>query len=191
MFLAWSMILCATLAPSGAQAQARRSGGTALPIEAAGDASAHTRSTLPDLAALARRAMAAGQPLVVMFSLPGCPWCNALRREHIAPLRANQEALGLWVLELDLLDPRAWPETPANADRTALPDPPWLGTGSPRELGKRLGIRLAPTVVFLGPAGELAERLVGYGSPDFFGAYLEQGIAAARQAMAKDPPKAP
>lgn len=40
---------------------------------------------------------------------------------------------------------------------------------------------LAPTVLLLGPSGrELAERLVGAGVPDFYGAYLEQRLATAR-----------
>ena len=41
--------------------------------------------------------------------------------------------------------------------------------------------RLAPTVVFLAPDGtELAERLIGYPSADFYGAYLEQRLEQAR-----------
>ena len=44
-------------------------------------------------------------------------------------------------------------------------------------------VRLAPTVLFLGPEGEVAERLIGYGSPDFFGAYLDQRLAQARAAL--------
>jgi hypothetical protein len=42
---------------------------------------------------------------------------------------------------------------------------------------------MAPTVLFMGPEGEIAERLVGYGSPDFYGAYLEQRIAQAHASI--------
>ena len=59
-----------------------------------------------------------------------------------------------------------------------------MRAGSPRELGRFHKVRLAPTVLFIGPQGELAERLVGYGSPDFFGAYLEQRISQSRAALA-------
>ena len=58
---------------------------------------------------------------------------------------------------------------------------------SPAALARRLGIRAVPTVVFLGGDEELAERLVGYQSPDFYGAYLEQRIADARRRMQTAP----
>ena len=41
-----------------------------------------------------------------------------------------------------------------------------------------------PTVLFLGVQGKtLAERLVGIAVPDFYGAYLEERLATARQAL--------
>ena len=41
-----------------------------------------------------------------------------------------------------------------------------------------------PTVLFVGSLGqELAERLVGIAVPDFYGAYLEQRLVAARKAL--------
>ena len=41
-----------------------------------------------------------------------------------------------------------------------------------------------PTVLFLGPAGQdLAERLVGLASTDFYGAYLDERLAQARKAV--------
>jgi len=61
--------------------------------------------------------------------------------------------------------------------------PASLRADSPRDLSRHYRVRLAPTVLFLGPQGEVADRLVGYGSPDFFGAYLEQRIAQARSAL--------
>ena len=56
---------------------------------------------------------------------------------------------------------------------------------SPAELAASLGIRVAPTVAFFGPAGELAKRLVGYQSADFYGAYLEDRITAASAAISR------
>ena len=50
------------------------------------------------------------------------------------------------------------------------------------------GVRLTPTLLFLGPDGrELAPRMVGLTTPDFYGAYLDQSIDAARQALAELP----
>lgn len=136
------------------------------------------RNALP---ALSQAAFAAGRPLVVMFSLRGCPWCDALRREHFASLMAGQERLGVLAIEIDLTDSR--PFDPARASDAGTPSAPSLRADNPRELGRLHRVRLAPTVLFLGPDGEVAERLVGYGSPDFFGAYLDQRIAQARTAF--------
>ncbi len=132
------------------------------------------RDALP---ALAQASFAAGRPLVVMFSLRGCPWCDALRREHFAALMATQERLGVFAIEIDLTDPRPFNPAP-DSGRTQS-----VRADNPRELGRFHRVRLAPTVLFLGPDGEVAERLVGYGSPDFFSAYLEQRLAQARAAL--------
>jgi thioredoxin-related protein len=42
-----------------------------------------------DLAQAARAAAQSGQPIVIMVSLPGCPWCELLRRNYLAPMRAE------------------------------------------------------------------------------------------------------
>jgi len=138
----------------------------------------HGRNALPTLS---QAAFAAGRPLVVMFSLSGCPWCDALRREHFASLMAAQERLGVLAIEIDLTDSR--PFDPARAPDSGPQPAPSLRADNPRELGRLHRVRLAPTVLFLGPDGEVAERLVGYGSPDFFGAYLDQRIARSRAAL--------
>lgn len=44
---------------------------------------------------------------------------------------------------------------------------------------------MTPTVLLLGRQGQaLAERLVGVAVPDFDGAYLDERLATARQALA-------
>ncbi|MFM8547565.1 MAG: thioredoxin fold domain-containing protein, partial [Betaproteobacteria bacterium] len=141
----------------------------------------------------------AGKPLVLMFSLRGCPWCDALRREHFEGLQQRQESERVLAFEVDMSDSRQFGEGGSTGQATvpvtgqvtgqAASHPPatgvptgW-GVSSPRELARQFRIRLAPTVLFLGPQGEIAERLVGYGSPDFYGAYLEQRIAQSRAAL--------
>ena len=49
---------------------------------------------------------------------------------------------------------------------------------------KKRGIKLAPTVLFLGAQGrEVADRLKGAYLADFYGAYLDEQLAAARRAV--------
>lgn len=115
-----------------------------------------------------------GEVTVVLFSLQGCGLCEAVRREQLQPL-ARARLPGYRSVDLDLADARAFADARRHPERDA----------SSQAMARRLDIRVAPTLVFLGPAGEeLAERLVGYGSRDFYGAYLEARIAQARERLA-------
>lgn len=113
------------------------------------------------------RALAARQPLVVMVSLHGCPWCKVVREHYLAPMHADE---GLPVVQVD------W----GSAQATQTVDGTPITHG---ELARAWKIKLAPTVLFLGAGGrEVAERLEG-GAPDFYSAYLDQRLAQARQAV--------
>lgn len=131
---------------------------------------------------------------IAMLSRPNCPFCEAIRREQLFPLAAESKAKlqpnsalsNLHVVEFDLTSNLAF-ELASNPGQSVIQAPK-----TPKALAQNFGIRLAPTLVFLGwrkmstdgtaEFGELAERLVGYGSKDFFSAYLEERIQiAARQ----------
>ena len=135
---------------------------------AAPDRPMATEATLPRpeaWQALLNDAAGSGYPVVVLFSTPGCAYCKFVRHDHLRHLAAaTSERSGVRVVELSLGDHRPF----------AAEDP-----ASPAALAASLGIRFAPTVAFFGPHGELAERLVGYQSADFYGAYLDQRIATA------------
>lgn len=133
----------------------------------------NTKVALPRPAswnAVLAESRATGRPIVLMFSSVGCAWCELVRRDHLRYLARDQQKLGVIVVELDLLDrkPFADGETPAG-------------------IAKAMGVRFAPTVAFLGPEGELAERLLGYPSADFYGAYLDDRIAEAAAKLKKQP----
>lgn len=151
--------------------------GTSAPPSTAGHP---PDSALLDLPTLAREAFASRRPLVLMFSLRGCPWCDSLRREHFAGLQKRQAAEGVLAIELDMTDARRFESVP---QQQAHDPGGWRSGASPRDIARALRVRLAPTLLFLGPDSELAERLVGYASPDFFGAYLDQRIEQARLRM--------
>ena len=129
---------------------------TALPVPAS-------------LSLVAAAAAAEGEPLVLLVSLPGCPYCELVRRHYLLPGRRDNR-LHAW--QLDITD-RSAPlvgfdgkTTHAAAQVTA-----WKAT-------------LTPTVLFLGGKGEeVAERLVGASIPDFYGAYLDQRLVNARKAL--------
>ncbi len=129
-------------------------------------------ATLPAPASLAAElaaALARKQPLVVMASLEGCPFCRIVRDSHLAPLRAQT---GLPVVQLDTASTRAVLDFAGAA-------------GTHDKLLRAWGVTTWPTVLFFGAQGkEVAERLVGASIPDFYGAYLEERLAAARRRVA-------
>lgn len=135
------------------QAQAKD---TALPIPA----------SLPEAA---RLAASQGEPLVLLVSLPGCPYCELVRRNYLLPARKES---GLQAWQLDITDIRT-PLTGFDGKPTtaAAQTKAWKAT-------------FTPTVLFLGPQGQtLAEPLVGAAIPDFYGAYLDERLALARRAV--------
>ena len=125
-------------------------------------------SALPVPASLAQAGCAAadqGEPLVLLVSLPGCPFCERVRRNYLLPLRA--QGLPAWQISVNdtnqrLLDFNAQPATSA-------------------ALASVWQVRVTPTVLLFDARGvEVAERLVGFNSADFYGAYLDAALASAR-----------
>ena len=130
-------------------------------------------SALPVPASLPAAAEAAtrlGEPLVLLVTLPGCPFCELVRRSYLLP--ARQDA-GLQAWQLDVTNRKeallGFDGKPTTA---ALQTSAWKAS-------------FTPTVLFLGGRGqELAERLVGIAVPDFYGAYLEDRLTSARKVLA-------
>jgi hypothetical protein len=121
------------------------------------------------LRAAAAAAAARREPLVLLVSLPGCPYCERVRRAHLLPLVRETHV----------------PAVQIDSGSSAAVDDFDGVRVSHDAVARRLGARFTPTVLFLGPDGaELAERLVGAGNPDFYGALLEQRLDTARAALA-------
>lgn len=123
--------------------------------------------TATDLPLALAQALAQGQPLVVMVSLDNCPYCRQVRQSHLGPLWRG----GQVVVQIDM------------QHKETLTD--WDGqTRSHGDWVKHRRISVAPTVLFFGPDGrEVADRLEGASLPDFYGAYLDQRLAQARQRL--------
>lgn len=110
-------------------------------------------------------AQAAGKALVAMVSLEGCPWCRMVREGWLLPLHeAGQPVVQVEMArELPLEDAQGRPT-------------------SHGALVKALGVRVAPTVLFLSPNGrEAAPRIAGVPLPDFYGAYLQERLDLANR----------
>ena len=121
------------------------------------------------LRAAAQSAARRGEPLVVMTTLTGCPYCDLVRQHHLLPLTLAGQVVAV---QLDVRDRRS-------------PLQGFAGeTTSPAEQIAQWKAKFAPTVLFFGPQGqELAERLVGVAVPDFYGEYLDGRLQQARNKL--------
>ena len=121
-----------------------------------------------DLEADAEEAGRRRVPLLILYSLPACPFCNEVRRSHLAPMVAD----------------------PAQAKRAIIRQVDVNGTQPARGFDGRASthgriaaegkVTFAPVVAFYGPGGrDLGEPLKGMLLRDFYAAYLEEAIAKA------------
>lgn len=151
-------MLAAFLLPAAASGQA----GRPAPLLAAAD----------DLAVDGRTALARGVPLVILFSMPGCSYCEVVRRNYLAPLaREGEPGQRPLVREADLSS-----------------SAPLRGFGGADDafdaLARRYRIRAAPSVLIVDGRGrQLALVLEGGDVAGMYGAYLDQRLADARRAL--------
>ncbi|WP_236581781.1 thioredoxin fold domain-containing protein [Hydrogenophaga sp. BPS33] len=130
---------------------------------------AATLPTATSLRGAGQAAAAKGEPLVVMTSLEGCPYCAIVRGHYLLPMRREGK---VHAVEVDVLDRKSNLQGFDGQMTT------------PAEQARAWKARFTPTVLFFGPDGrELAERLVGIAVPDFYGEYLEARLAEARRKL--------
>lgn len=128
------------------------------------DAALPVPTSLQTSAALA---VARGDPLVLLVSLKGCPFCEQVRRNYLLPMRADGLAAGQ-----------------ITVDDTLQKILDFTGQGSSGAiLAAQWKIRITPTVLFFDAQGaEMADRLEGF-SADFYGAYLDGALDGARRRL--------
>jgi thioredoxin-related protein len=144
-------------------------------LAAVGGAGASPSPTLPlanDLRADGRAAASRRVPLVVLFSLAGCPYCDVVRRSYLAPmLRDERQASRVLVRQVDL--GASEPLVDFAGKRTTH-----------GEFARARGVRVAPVVSFWDESGRtIAASLEGMLLPDFYGAYLDGALETAEKAL--------
>jgi len=123
-----------------------------------------------DLQAVGQEARARKLPILIMFSMRDCQYCDVVREEFLKPmLRSGDYVDRVIMLEL------------YSDSESQLRD----FNGKPisaEKLIQRYNAGFAPTVVFLDSQGkELAERLIGITTRDFYGGYLDEAIDESLQ----------
>jgi thioredoxin-related protein len=136
------------------------------PVKAQTRAPARSLPWPADLRQAALAAQARGEPLVLMASLPGCPWCELLRRNYLGPMRQDGVAAFEFMLNERHQKFKAF-------DGQSV---------SPSNWSDNLKIQIAPTLLFLDPKGqELVARIEGVASADMIGDLLDDRLSRARQ----------
>lgn len=127
---------------------------------------------MQDFSADAALAKQRGIPLLVLMAADYCTYCQYIEKHFLKPMIISgdyQDKVIIRVLYIDGFTP-----VKDFDGRSVMPD----------EVAARYQATLTPTVLLLGPGGEeLAPRLVGISSKDFYGAYLDQRIETADEKM--------
>jgi len=116
-----------------------------------------------------RQALASGNPLLVMVSLEGCPFCRIARENYLLPMHLRT---GLPVVQVDMRSK----QMVRNFQGQMQTHDEWI---------RSFNVKVAPTVLFFGRGGtELVERMTGGYIPDFYGAYLDDRLRQAKSLIA-------
>lgn len=148
---------------------------TLLGTSGVSQAAETTLTKAQDLASDAREAQQLGVPILVLYSLPGCPYCEAIRRLHLAPMNAAAKTAHAprraIIRQIDL--------------KSSLGLIDFGGRHSSHaSFAQAQNIKFAPVVAFYGKdAKPLIDPLVGTMLPDFYGQYLDDALATATRKL--------
>jgi hypothetical protein len=116
-------------------------------------------------------ALKIGSPLLVFVELDHCPFCKIARQNYLLPLMKEQS---IPVVQVNFGSSSAVIDAHGNVK-------------TQDQLVRAWRIKIAPTILFLGKNGvEIAPRLTGGSTSDFYGTYLDERIRMAQTAIARD-----
>lgn len=140
----------------------------------AADAGKHLALPAPtDLGMDAVQASLRGVPVVILFSFPGCAYCDVVRQNYLGPLlRDLPEQRRPVIREVQISSAASF--AGFNREQTTH-----------RALAQRYGVRFAPTVVLLDGAGNLlTSPIVGGDTTGLYGGYLDNAFGEAARKLA-------
>ncbi|WP_172597757.1 thioredoxin family protein [Sulfuriflexus mobilis] len=111
-------------------------------------------------------------PMVVLFSATYCSYCRIIKEEFLKPMLISGEYTDKAMIRVIEVD--------SNDDLVDLNGQPI----SAEDFAFRYDISLTPTLVFFDARGnELAKRMVGVTTVDYYGSYLDAAIGESRQRL--------
>ncbi|MFA7242136.1 MAG: thioredoxin fold domain-containing protein [Sulfuricellaceae bacterium] len=121
-----------------------------------------------DLALDAKTAEARRVPILVMFTRPNCPFCAHVLKDFLEPMQRNAEYRAKVIMRKVNISSQA-----KLRDFSG-------GANTHREFALESGVGMVPVVMLYDSWGEvLAEPLLGFSSPDYYGDFLDQRINLA------------
>jgi thioredoxin-related protein len=137
--------------------------GLAIPVHAAQEL-----ALLASFQADAALAAGKGRPLVLFFSLPGCRYCDQLRRHYLLALARRGEVVREVVIDSD-------------APVAGLP-----GAATHRALARKMAVAFAPVVLLVDAHGQaLADPIVGGDVAGLYGGYLDNAFDEAQRRLSR------
>lgn len=125
-----------------------------------------------DLQAVADEARQRGLPILIMFSMNGCGYCIVVEEEFLKPMLRSGDYTDRVIMGMVKFDGVS---SVRDFDGRDIP----VG-----DLAVRYGAPVTPTVIFVSPDGkELAPKIIGMTTVDFYGGDLDIGINESLQKM--------
>ena len=116
----------------------------------------------------AQTARSKNVPMLVVFSQAHCAFCVTLDQEIIQPMLISGDYTDKVLIREIMIDRTG---TVVDFDGNAV---------SPREVFDRYGLFVTPTILLLDHNGkEIAERMTGINTVEYYGYYLDQSIQQA------------
>jgi len=129
-----------------------------------------------DLRKDGQQAACRGVPVIILFSLPDCPFCATVRQNYLMSLMRD-------------LPPR---ERPVIREISVTGTGAFIGFGnekiSQRQFAYDHGVRFAPTVMLFDGAGRsLTAPIIGGDTAGLYGGYLDNALAEAARKISDAP----
>lgn len=127
-----------------------------------------------DLQADGRLSRATQKPILILFSMEGCAYCQYVEEEHLKPMLRNQAYRDKVIIRRIMTDNH---NDLIDFDGNKI---------SALDLSDRYGSFLTPTVVFLNHQGaQLSQRLLGVSNTEFYGGDLDQRLETSLRKLRK------
>lgn len=136
--------------------------------------SANTLQQADDFSELAQDMQQNGKPLVLAFDAEHCHYCARLQADHLDPMIGSEDYQHVLIRSLEFDGDHEITDFDGQTIEAS-------------EFSERYKVRLTPTLLFLNAEGkEIAKRILGYNTPEFYGAYLDRAIDQAVAKMTHD-----